>query len=336
MTRSTTENKKVSILAADLPTKKSEDWRYTDVANLAGDYTVIQGQPKITASEKDTLVIGDRTVDHKVENIFDSIASTVQVRSLTVTKSCVITIVHPEPTEEQLATTRTRITIAEGARVTLLEQWSGNGTKAGLFISSAEIKLQKGSQLQHRIDHRNATARQIKTYRVQAEENSTYECATSTGSASLLRTALHVLLAGKKAETRVRGVQRGDHSQQLDTHVVIKHQAPQTKSSQDIRTVVTGSAHGVVNGGVWVEKTAPGSSVSQYAKSLVLSPSAHSFGKPELRIYTDNVTARHGISIGAVDQAALFYLMSRGQSRESAEQHLIESFANDVLPAELL
>jgi Fe-S cluster assembly protein SufD len=52
---------------------------------------------------------------------------------------------------------------------------------------------------------------------------------------------------------------------------------------------------------------------------------------PDLRIFADDVKARHGAAIGRLDKDMMFYGRSRGLSAEEVRRMLIKAFAADVL-----
>ena len=67
-------------------------------------------------------------------------------------------------------------------------------------------------------------------------------------------------------------------------------------------------------------------------KALYLSDNATLNCKPELEIYADDVKCSHGATCGQIDKDQLFYLTSRGISKEDAisiltSAHLDEIFA---------
>ncbi|HKT54452.1 MAG TPA: SufD family Fe-S cluster assembly protein, partial [Caulobacteraceae bacterium] len=64
---------------------------------------------------------------------------------------------------------------------------------------------------------------------------------------------------------------------------------------------------------------------------LILSDRAEIDAKPELEIYADDVACSHGNSIGALDEAALFYAASRGIPEPEARALLIEAFVAEVV-----
>jgi Fe-S cluster assembly protein SufD len=55
------------------------------------------------------------------------------------------------------------------------------------------------------------------------------------------------------------------------------------------------------------------------------------YSKPQLEIHADDVKCSHGMSTGRLDEAALFYMRSRGIPEEEAIFLLKFAFTNDVL-----
>ena len=63
----------------------------------------------------------------------------------------------------------------------------------------------------------------------------------------------------------------------------------------------------------------------------MLTDNCSFFSKPELRIFADDVKCSHGSTIGPVDESALYYLRSRGISKNEAMKMIISSFIEDDL-----
>ena len=64
---------------------------------------------------------------------------------------------------------------------------------------------------------------------------------------------------------------------------------------------------------------------------MLLSNSSEFDSKPELEIYADDVKCSHGSTSGSVDEDSIYYLMTRGLSREDSTKLLIKGFLNDVI-----
>ncbi len=86
------------------------------------------------------------------------------------------------------------------------------------------------------------------------------------------------------------------------------------------------------NGKVYVRPIAQKTDGKQTNNTLLLSETAHVDTKPQLEIFADDVKCTHGATVGQIDQAALFYLKSRGASANSLARRLLTyAFAADVL-----
>ena len=55
------------------------------------------------------------------------------------------------------------------------------------------------------------------------------------------------------------------------------------------------------------------------------------YTKPQLEIYTDELEASHGSSIGELDEEVLFYICSRGIALEEAKKMLVLAFASILI-----
>lgn len=120
------------------------------------------------------------------------------------------------------------------------------------------------------------------------------------------------------------------------------------KQIQGIDTRVTNFArhsvghilqHGIImdnstltfNGIGHIIKGAKGSDAQQESRVLMLSDKARGDANPILLIDESDVTAGHAASVGQIDEEQLFYLTSRGISREVAEKLVIRGFLGSVI-----
>lgn len=89
-------------------------------------------------------------------------------------------------------------------------------------------------------------------------------------------------------------------------------------------------SRGVFQGKIHVHKEAQKTDGYQLSKNLLLSNLAEMDVKPELEIYADDVKCSHGTTTGELDETPLFYLMSRGISKEDARRLLLEAFMSEI------
>lgn len=95
--------------------------------------------------------------------------------------------------------------------------------------------------------------------------------------------------------------------------------------------VMKESASAIFNGIGKIEHGATKSNAEQESRVLMLSPNARGDANPILLIDEDDVTAGHAASVGRVDPMQMFYLMSRGISRQEAERLIIHGFLAPVV-----
>ena len=120
-----------------------------------------------------------------------------------------------------------------------------------------------------------------------------------------------------------------DQHQEIKTR--INHNSPNCKSYQKIKNVLNDKSRGVYQGKIFVEKIAQKTDAYQLSKALILNDDAEFDAKPELEIYADDVKCSHGSTSGSIDSDAIYYLMTRGISKQDAVKLLINGFLNEIL-----
>jgi Fe-S cluster assembly protein SufD len=66
-------------------------------------------------------------------------------------------------------------------------------------------------------------------------------------------------------------------------------------------------------------------------QNLLLSHQARADSIPALEILADDVQCSHGATVGSLDPDQLFYMESRGISRQDAEKLIIQGFFAPIL-----
>ena len=112
------------------------------------------------------------------------------------------------------------------------------------------------------------------------------------------------------------------------------HRLPNTSSDIDLLIIATNGANAVVNATVTIEPQ----SVSSQTKLSIITLSDNDStvtASPNLEIYNNQVQASHSLSTIKLSDEELFYLASRGISRESSRQlvinNLLSKFQNAII-----
>ena len=153
---------------------------------------------------------------------------------------------------------------------------------------------------------------------------------SSTGfdlGGGLIRNDIVIDIAHPGAEISFDGLYLADEGQHIDNHTRVDHRAGPATSRQEYRGILNGKCRCVWNGKAIVHQGADGTDADQANHNLLLSEKAEIDAKPELEIYTDDVKCSHGTTVGQLDEAALFYLRTRGLGRQHAKRVLTHAFA---------
>lgn len=145
------------------------------------------------------------------------------------------------------------------------------------------------------------------------------------------RARLEVTLEGPDAECSLGGLQLLGSADRGEVEVVVVHRAGRTRSDELYESILGGEARGGFHGLVRVARGAAGSDATQRSVNLLLSDQAVATTRPELDILDSDVRCTHGAAIGRLDEAAIFYLRSRGLGAAEAQRMLLRGFAAEVL-----
>lgn len=167
--------------------------------------------------------------------------------------------------------------------------------------------------------------------RVQQKKESFFKTVVLSTGAHSARHDIQVSLLGEKAKAEVVGLNKVKGFCQAHNRVLIEHKAPNTESHQLFKSILDDVARSSFQGEIFVTENALKTNAFQLSNSLLLSDKAIAYSKPELRIFADDVKASHGATVGQLDDELLFYLTSRGITKEAAAHMMTISFAEDVL-----
>ena len=233
--------------------------------------------------------------------------------------------------ESVLHHARVVVLLEPGARLNLLEQQRGGVAAAAGLNAVLLADLAEKAELQHlRLQAECGQAVLLTSTEVVQAADSRYAYNGFDLGAHLARHEIQVSLEGAGASADLAGAFVLDGRRYADHHISVEHAAPDCSSEQFFRGVLGGSSRGVFNGKALIHPGADGSSVRQSNANLLLSPLAEMDTKPELEIYADEVEASHGATVGQLDEAAIFYLRSRGLSETEARRMLTTAFCTAV------
>ena len=117
----------------------------------------------------------------------------------------------------------------------------------------------------------------------------------------------------------------------VDNHTLVDNTKPNCFSNEFYKGIIDERATGVFSGKIYVRPDAQKTNAYQSNKNILLSDTATVNTKPQLEIFADDVKCSHGCTVGKLDEEALFYLRTRGISKENAQSMLLQAFGSDVV-----
>lgn len=139
----------------------------------------------------------------------------------------------------------------------------------------------------------------------------------------------HLIGDSSVANARTVTVGRGKQTQNFTTKTI--HYGLDTDGIISQRGVLNGKTSAIFNAIGKIEHGSTRSNAEQESRVLMLSKDARGDANPILLIEEDDVTAGHAASVGRVDDMQLYYLQSRGITKEEAERLIIHGFLAPVV-----
>ncbi len=227
---------------------------------------------------------------------------------------------------------RNLIVVDRGASASVVESYIGLGAARYLTNGVTEAHLADGATLRHvKVQRESVRAFHVHTLEAAQGRDSHLQSFSFASGAALSRTNIYTLLDGAGCGATLNGLYMVDGEQHVDHQTSIVHAQPNCFSRELYKGILDDASHGVFNGKVFVRPEAQKTDGKQTNANLLLSEHARVDTKPQLEIFADDVKCTHGATVGRLDQAALFYLQSRGIGVELARRLLTYAFAADVL-----
>lgn len=231
-----------------------------------------------------------------------------------------------------VAQARVRIELEESAQAQFVEYHTSIGDSDHYANSVVELSLAAGATANYvRIQGRDRNHTQTHRTAIRLDASSTVRYSGFDLGGRLIRNDLDIDIAGKEATALVGGLYIADDRQHIDNHIRIDHRVGPARSTQEYRGILGGRCRCVWNGKALVQAGADGTDAEQSNHNLLLSDRAEIDAKPELEIYADEVKCSHGTTVGQLDDAALFYLRSRGLDEQEATRALTRAFGASIV-----
>jgi Fe-S cluster assembly protein SufD len=221
---------------------------------------------------------------------------------------------------------------AESSQVSVIESHYGAAGVRYLSLPIAEIRAEANAKVDYyKIQNESTSSFHVSGVTVEQHRDAEARTHIFSFGGALVRNNAQVLLRGSNSHAVLNGLSLLSGKQHVDNATLIHHIEPSAESREHFKGIYAGESRGVFSGTITVEKIAQKTNAFQSNQALLLSSDAGIESRPQLKIWADDVKCTHGATVGQLDADALFYLQSRGISKEAAKAFLVHAFASEVL-----
>ena len=310
-----------------LPSKRDEDWKWTDLRGL------LRVLPPPSPPSEAALTAGPfgDLGEIEVAIVNGRLRGDASALILKPGEKRVVRLRFVAQSADSSHSVQLAIQLGKDADLTLLESYEG---LAGGYVADAalDISLAKGAALERIVvaaDGEGAVS--VSSTQVALGPEARFAQTLLTDGAKRQRIETHVAHPGAGAGVRLDGVYLLSRQHHADLTTVVEHQGVDGTTDQLTKGVVRDQSRGVFQGRIVVEEGADRTDARMGHHALILSDRAEVDAKPELLIFADDVQCAHGNTIGALDEEALFYMRQRGLPETEARALLIEAFVGQVI-----
>ncbi|MGH2807654.1 MAG: Fe-S cluster assembly protein SufD, partial [Actinomycetota bacterium] len=343
----------------ELPDPKGEEWRYVDVRRFDFEIfdapVVTRSAPEIPAElkAKGVLVVDFPTAaaeypDLLREHFFTEVAvdehKFTALHAAFQSDGVLVYVPRGVEVEVPIEVSRhitsggstfphTTIVVDEQASVTFVDRFSsGEFDTPALSAGVVEVEARRGATVNYiSLQEWGRHVHHFQTQRFTGYRDSTVRSLAVNLGSMFARTQVESVLRGEGSFSEMLGLYFADSNQHFAQRTLQSHAAEHSTSDLLYKGALKETSRSEYSGLIKVERGAQGTDAYQANRNLVLSEEAIARSIPQLEIEANEVRCTHGATVSPVEEEHLFYLMSRGIDRITAQKLVVFGFFRDVL-----
>ncbi|MDQ3953575.1 MAG: Fe-S cluster assembly protein SufD [Actinomycetota bacterium] len=340
----------------DMPDPKKEEWRYTDVRGF--DFE-LYAPPEVTKRSLDLPaevaakgVVFAHLVDADTELVRSHFFTEVPVDEHRFTAlhgafhsdDVIVYVPRGVDVDVPLEVLRdvdaggstfphTTIVVEDQASLTFVDRFkSDDATAPSMCASVVEVTAGRGATVNYiSLQEWGRGVAHFQTQRFTGYRDSTVRSLAVNLGSKFARTQVESVLKGEGSFSEMLGLYFADAEQHFAQRTLQEHAAPHATSDLLYKGALKEKSRSEYSGLIKVAKGAQGTDAYQANRNLVLSEDALAHSIPQLEIEANEVRCTHGATVSPVEEEHLFYLMSRGIDRVTAQKLVVFGFFGEVL-----
>ena len=201
-----------------------------------------------------------------------------------------------------------------------------------LHAGCVEIYIGNNSHMRYSsVENWSKDTYNLNTKRAILEKNARIEWVGGNLGSGLTMLYPCSILKGEGSSADHLGVTFANTDQNQDTGAKIYHLASNTSSRVLSKSLSKDGGIATYRGIIKVSPNAKNCTIHSECDGLLLDDKSTSYTFPELDIANSSTTVAHEASIGKINEDDIFYLMSRGLSREQSESTIVNGFLAPII-----
>jgi Fe-S cluster assembly protein SufD len=147
----------------------------------------------------------------------------------------------------------------------------------------------------------------------------------------LVRQHLELAVSEPGGDMAFRGLFFAEEHEHLDLFAVDLHETGPSGGDVHWRGAATGESRASFEGLIQIDPGAQQTHTYLQIHTMMLSPKARVDAIPSVLVSADDVSASHGGTVGELDEAAIFYMQTRGLDRPAAVRVIVEGFFEPLI-----
>ncbi len=228
---------------------------------------------------------------------------------------------------------QTIVVLDRGANVQFVDEQASSTTDgSGLAGGNIDISIGDNARLDYTfLQDWGLHTSAFKTVRARLGRDAVFNYAEFALGGRLAKSLVEGTMPQPGARCEMWGLSLLDGHRHIDHETHQHHIADHTFSNLMYKGVLREYGRSVFYGMITIEDTAGQSNSYQANDNLLLSDEARADSIPGMEIKTYDVRCTHGATIGRIDEEEVFYLRSRGFTREQAEWLVVRGYIGPVL-----
>lgn len=227
---------------------------------------------------------------------------------------------------------RNLIIIESGSKIELIEEYSSDANEECFNSCITEVYANDDSKINyHHLNNFGDKTSSIMSICGSAGRNAAINWFSASFGGKLNRLRIDTLFDGEGSQSEALGLFVGKNKEHIDITTNVYHNTHHTSNNIKVDGILKDSSTSVYRGLIRIEKQ--GQQTNSYLSNHILKIGEKSLGNsiPALQIEANDVKASHGATVGQVSEEHLFYLMSRGLSKDEAENMITQGFLEPII-----